>query len=346
MRFIDRMTAQVRRGDPIPAPIAFALQACTPAVRLGMWHRERQARHHVNAHVVSFGNITAGGTGKTPAVIERARIEIANGRRVAVLTRGYAAPSGVRPYDSPELGVTPPYVALGDEAALILQKCPGAIVLKDADRVNAAHRAICKYGCDLLILDDGFQYLRLERDENVLMIDATNPFGNGFLIPRGILREPDDALSRATQIVVAHANRATNLEGLTTRLLAYAPAAPIRYTCHAVVGLTNLATGERHPPDWLRGRGLTAVCGIGNPDGFVASLSDFGAQVQRIISSLDHVAATTSHLPETETIVTTEKDAIRGTFAQRKNVFALEIELRDFVSVRPLADRQSARKKE
>ncbi len=329
MNPFDSIAAQVRRGDRLPIPLALALEACTPAVRIGMWHRARRPRHRVDARVVSFGNITAGGTGKTPAVIERARAEIAQGRRVAVLTRGYAAPSGRRPFDSPNLLDGSPFVVLGDEAALILHKVPRVVVLKDADRVASARRAIESYTCDLLILDDGFQYLALERDENVVMIDATNPFGNGRLIPRGILREPPAALARATHIIVTHADRSPDVVELQSRLRALAPRAPVRLTCHAPVAVRDLNTGERHALGWLRDRRVTLACAIASPRSFVDTAVALGARVATVITRPDHASVASAVRSAPPPVIVTEKDAVRLT-APPPESYALEIELRDF----------------
>lgn len=326
-----RLADRVRDGDPLPAPLALTLSALTPAQRAGMAFRRMQKVHRVNARVISFGNITVGGTGKTPAVIERAQQEIAAGRRVAVLTRGYAAPSGLRPADSTDLRGASPYHALGDEAALILQKVPGIIVIKNADRVAGAHRAIDRHGCDTIILDDGFQYLRLARDEDIVLIDATNPFGNGHLIPRGLLREPLMALSRATGFIVTRADTQPDdvLLGLYATLAAAAPDASIRSTYHAPVALRTLATGETLSLESLCGRRITALCGIGNPASFVATLTDLGAVVDQVIATSDHRSADSRELPQDGTIVTTEKDAIRSTFPRRENILVLEVALQD-----------------
>lgn len=321
---------RVRDGDPIPAPIALFLSALTPVQRAGMAFRRMQKVHRVNARVISFGNIAAGGTGKTPAVIERARKEIDAGRRVAVLTRGYAAPSGSTPHDSTELGNSSPYAALGDEAALILQKVPGVIVVKNGDRVAGARRAIM-LGCDTLILDDGFQQLRLARDEDIVLIDATNPFGNGHIIPRGILRESPRSLARATQIFVTHADTAPldGLAELAATLVMYAPKAGVRDTRHVPTALRNIASRDLVPLEWLRGRAVSIACGIANPARFKATVLALGATVSAISAVEDHAPLQQVLTSLNGDVVITEKDAVRLTPPYPKNVHALEIELQD-----------------
>ncbi len=329
MRVIRGIAGRIRRGDRIPAPIALALSVCTPAVRVGMGLRKLRRVHRVDARVISFGNITAGGTGKTPAVIERALAEIAAGHRVAVLTRGYAAPSGARPADSTDLRGESAYEALGDEAALILQKVAGVIVIKNADRVAGARRAIDHHQCDVLLLDDGFQYLRLARDEDVVLIDATKPFGNGHLLPRGILREPPTALGRATHVIVTHADAAADLHELDARIRELAPHAPIRHTRHAPVALRNLATGERVPLEWLRGQTLSVACAIAEPGRFMKTIEHLGARIEKAATAPDHAPIEPALSLLSGTIIITEKDAARLSSPQSNDTYAMEIELKD-----------------
>ena len=329
MRVIRGIAARIRRGDSIPAPLALVLSACTPAVRAGMAVRKLRRVHRVNARVISFGNITAGGTGKTPAVIERAQREIAAGHRVAVLTRGYAAPSGNRPADSTDLRGETPYHALGDEAALILQKVPGVVVIKNADRVKGAQRAVDLHKCDVLLLDDGFQYLRLARDEDIVLIDATKPFGNGHLLPRGILREPPDVLNRATHIIVAHADLSQDITALDTRIRELAPRSPIRHTRHAPVSIRSMASGDRFPLEWLLGREVNVVCAIANPDNFVKTILSLGATVPKSLFAKDHAPIHKALDLVADTVILTEKDAVRMAPPCPANVYVLEIALMD-----------------
>lgn len=322
---------KIRLGAPIPRPLAALLVACTPVVRVGMWMRLRGPRERVPAKVISFGNITAGGAGKTPAVIERARAELASGKKVAVLTRGYSAAKGEKlraveggsKANPVELSAT-----LGDEGALLVMKLPGAVIVRCADRVAGARHAMDRYGCDTLILDDGYQYVRLERDENILLIDATNPFGNSSLIPRGILREPLDALARATHFILTRCDQARGTASLSTMLAERCPGVPQRMTRHAPVGFWRVADREPLPLDWLSGRRVVAACAIGNPDAFFRTLEGLpGATLTARHAYPDHAVIPPALLDSDDTIVVTEKDALKIKDA-RPNVVALEIELR------------------
>jgi tetraacyldisaccharide 4'-kinase len=324
----QRLVDKVRRDEPLPLPLAAVLSAATPIVRLGMRVRMRKPRVKVEARVISFGNITAGGVGKTPAVIERARRETHEGRRVAVLTRGYGAQSGEAMSVHIGKGAADLSETLGDEPALIAKKAPQALIVRCADRIAAARKAIDEYDCDTLILDDGFQYVQLERGENVLVIDATNPFGNGQLIPRGILREPLDAMARATHVVLTRCDQADSLEPVLEALDKHCPEAPVRHTRHAPSVLWRVATGEELPLEELNEKRICAVCGIGNPEAFFHTLEDLGADIVSRMAYPDHNAFPTDTLPRDMLVVTTEKDAMRlqepGT-----NVAALGIVLQD-----------------
>lgn len=327
MNHLHALADRIRRGEPMPFPLACALSALTPLWRLGMAHRLRQPRVRVPAQVISFGNLTAGGTGKTPAVIERARIELAAGKKVAVLTRGYGAQQGNAPIAVPAAEAS--VEQLGDEPTLIARKAPGVLIVKGADRVAAARLAIETWGCDTLILDDGFQYVRLERDENIVLIDASNPFGNGSLIPRGILREPVAHIERATQIVLTRCDQAKDVEELLRVLRDLCPGIPVRRTCHAPSALWRVADGAVCPLDTLRGQTVKAVCGIGHPEAFLRSLESLGAHVAERVCYPDHAPIPAAAFAGPGLVVTTEKDAVRLDRAS-DNVLALGIELRDW----------------
>ena len=328
MNRLHEMAARIRRGEPIPWPLAALLSAATPIFRLGMRRRLRQPRTRVDARVISFGNISAGGTGKTPAVIERAAKEIAAGRKVAVLTRGFGARRHARPLIHVP-GTDPasrPF--LGDEPELIACRIPEVVIVRTPDRVTAAQLAIREHACDTLILDDGFQYVRLERDENIAVIDASNPFGNGRLLPRGILREPIEALARATHILLTHCDHATDLAALTEQLRALCPDAPIRQTRHAPTGLWRLTDAAPMDLDFLKGAQVAAVCAIGHPEAFFRTLEEAGAHLSARIAYPDHTEFPLESLPHADLIATTEKDAVRMKNPP-PNMAALRIDLQD-----------------
>lgn len=323
----DLMT-KIRLGQPVSPVIGGLLSAATPLTRLGMWWRLHRPRVCVSARVISFGNITAGGVGKTPAVIARARQELDLGNRVAVLTRGYGACTGMEPVLAGANCVeAPPVHQIGDEAALILRRVPGVLVVKDADRVRGAHAALSA-GCDTLLLDDGYQYVMLERDENVVVIDASNPFGNGRLLPRGILREPLSALRRATHVLLTRCDQAVDLDGLERVLRTWLPDQPIQRTRHVPDRLWRVRDGEEVCLDQLRGQPVGAVCAIGHPEAFFRTLEGLGAVLRQRQSFWDHALIPPEALCGTEMLITTEKDAVRMVDAPA-NVYALGVSLEE-----------------
>jgi tetraacyldisaccharide 4'-kinase len=329
MNILHGYAEKIRRGEEIPLPLAMALSAAVPAVQLGMWLRLRRPRHRVAARVISFGNITAGGTGKTPAVIERARIETAAGHCVAVLTRGYGSQKTPEPLIVPA-GEANPDLAdrIGEEAALIRCRVPEVTIVKSSDRVAGAAAAIVHGGCDTLLLDDGFQQVALERDENILVIDATNPFGNGRLLPRGILREPLRAMRRATAILLTRCDQAEALPALEAQLRTLCPGIPLRKTRHAPTRLWRVANGEQQPLDTLQNTEIAALCAIGNPDAFFATLERRGATIRQRIPFPDHQTIPVEAIPKEGLVIITEKDAMRLK-SPPENLLALGIDLQD-----------------
>lgn len=340
--FIYALSEKIRRGDPVPLPLAAVLSAATIVQRVGMWARLRTMPVRVDARVISFGNITAGGTGKTPAVIERARAELSAGRRVAVLTRGYGYPQpekglfavGPTPGDPQcksivfEIGSRGRTSDLGDEPTLIVRKCPAVVIVKSADRVEGARMAIDKFGCNTLILDDGFQYVRLARDENVCVIDAGNPFGNGWLIPRGILRERPESIRRATHILLTHCDRAGRLDALLRQLKSLNQAAAVRLTRHAPRSLWRVSDGQPLDLSELRGKKISAACAIAAPESFFQTLRGLGAEIEHERPFPDHARLPQDALQGPGLVVVTEKDAVKLADPPG-NVYALGIELED-----------------
>ncbi len=319
---------KVRQGLPLPRHWDLLLRAATPLTRLGMAHRLRQPVSAVEAHVVSFGNITTGGTGKTPAVIARVQDEIAAGHRVAVITRGYGSARVVEPYVvEPTMNLHDVARLVGDEPALIRHRAPECLVIKAARRVDGARLAVETYSCDRIILDDAYQHVQLARDENICLIDASNPFGSGHLLPRGILREPLEALNRATELIITRCDQAEDLPGLRRRLKEYVPHLPVRETMHAAGRLWNLRTGETLSP--APGLSIRAVAAIGNPEAFLKTLTALDLDIADVYTFPDHRQISRAALTSSDPIITTEKDAMR-IVDPPDNLYALEIILKDW----------------
>jgi len=311
-------------------------------VQLRLWlYRKRILRDHpLGCLVVVVGNLTVGGTGKTPVVEKFARALQDRGRKVAILSRGYkskAPPVWQKAWRALTHTAEPPPRVVsdgqtvyldseqaGDEPYMLARNLPGVVVLVDKNRVKAGAYAIKKFGCDTLVLDDGFQYLPLKGRLNLLLIDKTNPFGNGHLLPRGILREPVKHLKRANYIFLTKSNgqRDRDLEAVIAR---HKPDADVIECAHRPRYLQRLdaapgAAGDREPLEWLRGKRVFAFSGIATPESFEKFLRDLGALLVGRERFLDHYRYTAEDLDQlyaaaererAECLVTTEKDAVR-----------------------------------
>lgn len=329
---VENWVERIRRGQSIPPLLGLFLSSLTPLTRAGMFFRHISPKIRVDAYVISIGNLTVGGTGKTPAVIERAAQEVQRGRKVAVLTRGYGSDS------QREMVIVPPSEKqddlkvpwLGDEPELIRKCVPQVVIGKGANRIKAAQRLIQDFGCNTLILDDGFQYVMLERDENILLIDATNPFGNGRLIPRGILREPITAARRATQIVLTRCDLASELDETLATIRAICPSTPIRLTRHAPSHWVRLIDGSTLSLEKMRGEKATALCAIGNPEAFLKTLEVLGVYVTQRVIFPDHFDIPHEMIPREGIVLTTEKDAVRLKQVG-ENVYSLVVRLKDML---------------
>lgn len=331
---LRRLAETIRRGDPVPAPVGALLRAASLVQRAGMRRRLRAPRVRVDVRVVSFGNLTAGGTGKTPAVLERAGRELAQGRRVAVVTRGYGGRRVTEPFVhcTEESGGPPDPALLGDEAAMLAFRFPELCVVRSRDRVAGA-RAAAARGCDVVLLDDGYQAVTLERDENALLVDAGNPFGNGLILPAGILREPLEAMSRATHVLVTRCDGARDLAGLLDVIHSHCPDAPVRLTRHAPESFHPLAGGPPSATDCFRDREVVAVCGLARPESFFRTLESLGCRIARRHALPDHAAIPAALLRDNLPVIITEKDAARlgKNAAGAGGVHVLRVGLADFL---------------
>ena len=216
------------------------------------WKRSQRAA----VPVVSVGNITLGGTGKTPMVEWIARWYRRRGVRVTLISRGYGHAGGIN-----------------DEGLVLEENLPDVPHLQDPDRVKLASIATTELEAELIILDDGFQHRRLARDLDLVMLDALDPFGLGKLFPRGLMREPIRSLRRASAVVLSRADllEPSQRELIRRRVQCTAPDLPFIEARHAPIDLID-GEGQTYPLDELAGKDVAAFCGIGNPEGFRRTL--------------------------------------------------------------------------
>jgi tetraacyldisaccharide 4'-kinase len=242
-------------------------------VRNQRYDRGLAKTHLVDVPVVSIGNLTLGGTGKTPLVLWVARYFRRRAVRVAIVSRGYGAGSDGR----------------NDEALELELALPDVPHLQNADRVAAAKAAIKKFGSELILLDDGFQHRRLERSLDIVLLDATEPLGFEHVFPRGTLREPIAGLARADVVMLSRANMLSPeaREGMRARIGALSPRAVWCEVEHIPQDLVNVQ-GDSLPLEVLAGKRVAAFCGIGNPAGFRHTLESLGADLANWREFPDH----------------------------------------------------------
>ncbi len=330
-----------RREGTMAALFGAFLQVCSylfsGIVQLRLWlYRNRILRDQpLGCLVVVVGNLTVGGTGKTPVVEKFAKALQERGRKVAILSRGYkskAPPLWQKWWfwlnhteEAPPRVVSDGERVLldselaGDEPFMLARNLPGVVVLVDKNRVKAGAYAIKRFGCDTLVLDDGFQYLPLKGRLNLLLVDKTNPFGNGFLLPRGILREPVKHLQRASYVFLTK-SKGVRDEELEAMIRRFNPGAEIIECAHKPQYLQRIDNDERLPLTALAGRRIGAFSGIAAPESFEAFLRETGAKLGYTRRFLDHYRFTSEDLESVfgeareagvELMITTEKDAVR-----------------------------------
>lgn len=257
------------------------------------------------------GNLTTGGTGKTPLVAWLARLVGEEGFRVAILTRGYKA------RQETTVGGAQPVTAT-DEPAELAAACPGVPVIVNPDRAAGAAKAIRNHGAQVLVMDDGFQHRRLARDLDIVTIDATLPFGYDRLLPAGLLREPIGSLGRAHAAVLTRSDQVSDedLGQIETRIRQIRPDLVIARSIHAPVGAHG-RDGIDVPLEKLRGRKVFALCGLGNPGAFFTTVRACGCVLAGSQAYNDHHAYTDSDLAElcrkahsegADLLLTTQKD--------------------------------------
>ena len=283
--------------------------------------------------VISIGNLTVGGTGKTPIVEKFARALQAGGRRVAILSRGYKSVPRRRGWlsrlrigdsDSPRIvsdgkSLLLDSLTAGDEPYMLAHNLKDVIVLVDKDRVKSGRLAIDKWNVDTLLLDDGFQYLHLKHRLDMVLVDRQAPFGNEFMLPRGTLRETPRNLRRGSYIFITK-NTGESNDKLVKRIRRYNRTAEIIECAHKPLYLQNVYTSERLPLDALRDTFIGSLCAIAAPESFEGALQKLGAHVDLSKRYIDHHYYTEAELTsfinrcirrDLVMIVTTEKDAVR-----------------------------------
>src|SRR5208283_3093255 len=309
----------------------------------------------LGVQVIAIGNLTVGGTGKTPVVEKFARELRDAGRNVAILSRGYR--SKPMPLHQKILNKillredqTPPRIVsdgksllldsemAGDEPYMLASNLKDVVVLVDKDRVKSGRYAIEKFGCDTLLLDDGFQYWKLRgRRRDVVLIDRQQPFGNERLLPRGTLREPPSHLARASTIFITKSDG--NTADLRRRIAQFNPTAGIIECIHHPLYLEDVFTGQRVGLDTLKGRKVASLSGIAQPESFEQSLVQLGAEIvyskrfvahhrftqQEVLNAINR-----SKKRQAETIITTQKDAVRFPKIDRRDlpVYFMRVEIK------------------
>jgi tetraacyldisaccharide 4'-kinase len=304
--------------------------------RLALYRRRILRPQELGCPVISIGNLTVGGTGKTPVAEMLARELQKRGRRVAILSRGYK--SVPRPFVQrlqnrifKHLDLFPPRIVsdgnrvlldsrrAGDEPHMLAKNLPGVCVLVDKDRVKSGLHALRHFDSDVLLLDDGLQYQRLRHRLDVVLVDRQSPFGNEHLLPRGTLREPPSNLRRASFIIVTKSGPEPDA-ALMARLRRLNPTAAIIECDHAPRHWQDILTGEKFPLEHLKGCHVGAMSGIARPESFEDAVRRLGANVEITKAFADHHRFTKKEIfrflewcdrRSLDALVTTEKDAVR-----------------------------------
>ena len=335
VKLIQENGADRDQSGPVRALLALLkgfsfLFAAVVSLRYLLYRTGLLRRFPLGVQVISIGNVTAGGTGKTPVTEIFARTLAAEGRKVAILSRGYRrkeAPWWRRMFTQV---IEPPLVVSdgrhvlldaatgGDEPYMLASNLPGVAVVVDRNRVKAGRYAVKRFGCNTIILDDGFQYQKLKHSVEVVLVDSTNPFGNGNLLPRGILREPVRNIRRADIIFLTKCRG--DVSAVKAEIRKYNTKAEIVECNHTPRMLKDVWSREEFPLEWLSGKTVCTLSGIASPKGFENSLRHLGAKVVWCERYADHHRYDSSEVlyalnrtadMGADALVTTEKDAVR-----------------------------------
>jgi tetraacyldisaccharide 4'-kinase len=314
----------------------------------------------LDAFVISVGNITVGGTGKTPFVTYIARYMRREDRATAILTRGYGRQSKGRrllndprrkapddsPHETAQNQANENYLEFGDEPLMMARDMAGVPIVIDKNRYEGGLWAQQEFGADVVILDDGYQHLALERDLNILLLDATDPFGGFEMVPFGRLREPLYGLKRADLIIVTRADKAFDQAQMLSIINYFCgDKIPVLYFYSTIRALRLLTTNEVYDASAFTGWNVVVLCGIGNPQAFSEDLLQLGIVIAAENFFDDHHAYTEEEFNQTlqlarevgaEAIITTEKDAVRLSSFKHVDmpIYAAQLELQSEEEVR------------
>ena len=304
--------------------------------RLALYRSRILRPHSHGCLVISVGNLTVGGTGKTPVVEMLARALRDGGRRVAILSRGYKSvprPFLLRLSDkltrhkslfiprvvSDGVSLLLDSRTAGDEPFMLANNLRGVVVLVDRDRVKSGIFAIREFRSDTLILDDGLQYIKMRHGLEIVLVDRQSPFGNEHMLPRGTLREPPHNLARATHIFLTKCDGSDNSD-LIERIRLHNRTADIIECTHRPKHIKNFATGETKPLEFLKGLKIGSLSGIAVPESFENALRSLGAELELTQSYTDHHRYSVNEVERfvrrcarrnLDAVLTTEKDAVR-----------------------------------
>jgi len=300
-----------------PLAAASYLYQAAVALRQRGYQRAVFSSRKLPVPVISVGNLTVGGTGKTPTTLFLARALHAQGMKVAVLSRGYkgSASATVNVVSDGSQVILRPEQS-GDEPFLLAQHLPGIPVLTGKDRGRAGAYAIDRFSADMLILDDGFQHLSLHREVDIVCLDGQRPFGNGWMLPRGPLREGPWALSRAHLALITEAplGAKQNRSELASQVHIYHPSLPLFYGYYVPDTLITLSGQKTCAPADLEGKRVIALAGVARPRSFLRLLLLLGAEVVETVFYSDHYQYRCEDLTwrsKNALVVTTEKDAVK-----------------------------------
>ena len=320
-------------------------------LRVAAYETDYLKQKRLDATVISVGNLTLGGAGKTPMVDYIARYLKSENHSVAVLTRGYGRKSsGLRvlndPAEESAMRAARSYREFGDEPLMLARSLPDIPIIVNKRRFEAGRLAEQRFGSDVLVLDDAYQHLGLARDLNILLIDATDPLGGFEMPPFGRLREPLYGIKRADVVIITRADRPFD-QGQTQAIIKYycGDKVPLMYFYSMIIRLRHITTGEVYDTGNFAGWSVGVACGIGNPQAFAEDILQAGINIVSESFFSDHHAFVQDDLDRitraaqeagADAIITTEKDAVRLEGLTHGNIpiYAAQLELQSDDEVR------------